>query len=76
MNCPHCRRALDPSDFARVPERDREAILRALTVRRSPHHGDANSRGPAGAFVVEEDGTVTFERHAPEGPRAVERRRA
>lgn len=27
--CPHCRR---PIDFRRMPQRDREAALRALTV--------------------------------------------
>lgn len=73
MNCPHCRRAISPSDFSRVPERDREAILRALTVRRGVRQ-PVSVEGPVGAFVLERDGTATFERHEPERHAAVRRR--
>lgn len=49
--CPHCRK---PIDFRRIPERDREAILRAASVQKMH-----TPRGPIGRWEtrVEEDGT-------------------
>ena len=56
IRCPHCHHPLGRVDirWQDLPERDREALLRQLSVQKSGGAG-AQGRSPAGRIEVERD---------------------